>query len=380
MPIPAPEPQGASWEALRQLFPATQQSVYLNTASYGPGALPVLAEVQAGLEQWSRGTASWRDWERRGEDARRLFAQLLGCAPEQVALLSAFSAAAGQVAECLPAPGRGRRANIVVGSNEFRSNLFAWMGQQRRGFEVRLVPFENGRIRAEDLLAACDRETALVAVSHVQSANGYRVDLERLSAGLKALPARLFVDATQSLGGLRVPLEGIDFLAAASYKWLLSPRGSAFLYVAPDALEGLYPLQPSWKTPDDPHADYYGGPYEPAARASRLDGSLAWPIWLGTARALELLLEVGLDRIEEHNLALAASFAEGLRRIGMEPLFEAHESSPIMALRLPDPAATQERLAAAGVLAAVRSDYLRTSFHLYNNADDVARLLEALKP
>jgi len=214
----------------------------------------------------------------------------------------------------------------------------------------------------------------------VQSANGYRVDLERLSAGLKALPARLFVDATQSLGGLRVPLEGIDFLAAASYKWLLSPRGSAFLYVAPDALEGLYPLQPSWKTPDDPHADYYGGPYEPAARASRLDGSLAWPIWLGTARALELLLEVGLERIEEHNLALAASFAEGLRRIGMEPLFEAHESSPIMALRLPDPAATQERLAAAGVLAAVRSDYLRTSFHLYNNADDVARLLEALKP
>jgi len=368
-----------SWESLRELFPATRQSVYLNTASYAPGAAPVLAEVQAGLEQWSLGTASWKHWEARAEEARGLFARLLGCASQQVALQSSFSAAAGQVAECLPAPGHGARANIVVGADEFRSNLFSWMGQERRGFGIRMVPFRDGRILAEDLLAAVDQETVLVAVSHVQSANGYRVDLERLTQGLAGKPARLFVDATQSLGALRVPLDGVDFLACTAYKWLLSPRGSAFLYVASEHLDSLYPLQPSWKTPDDPHAEYYGGPYEPARRASKLDASLAWPIWLGTARALELLLEVGLARIEEHNLELARCFAEGLREIGLAPLFEGGEMSPIMALKLPDPPAVQARLAGEGIVAAVRADYLRPSFHLYNNQEDVQRLLEVLK-
>ena len=368
-----------SWESLRELFPATGQSVYLNTASYAPGAAPVLAAVQEGLAQWSLGTASWQRWEQRAEESRALFARLIERAPEQVALLSSFSAAASQVAESLPAPGPGKRANIVVGAEEFRSNLFPWMGQARRGFELRLVPFREGRITCEDLLAAVDGETSLVAVSHVQSANGYRVDLERLAQSLQPLATRLFVDATQSMGGLCVPLEGVDYMACTAYKWLLSPRGSAFLYVAPDRLEEQHPLQPSWKTPEHPYEDYYGGPYAPAPRASKLDASLAWPIWLGTTRALELLLEVGLERIEAHNLGLAQSFAEGLGELGMQPLFGPGESSPIMALKLPDPAGLQARLAQQGIVAAVRAEYLRASFHLFNNQEDVERLLAVLK-
>jgi cysteine desulfurase/selenocysteine lyase len=368
-----------SWKSLRQLFPATSEQVYLNTASYGPGATPILAEIQEGLEQWSKGQASWQHWERRAEDARDLFARLIECAPELVALQSSMSSSAGQVAECLPAPGKGQSANIVVGAEEFRSNLFAWMGQDRRGFELRLVPFREGRIPAEDLLAAVDGDTALVAVSHVQSANGYRVDLERLTSGLRGKPARLFVDATQSLGGLRVPLDGIDFMACTAYKWLLSPRGASYLYVAPERLEELHPIAPSWKTPQDPYAQYYGGPYEPSSRASKLDASLAWPMWLGAARALELLLEVGLERIEARNLELAGAFAEGLRGIGLAPLFSEAESSPIMALKVPDPAGLQAKLAAEGIVAAVRAEYLRPSFHFYNDESDVQRLLDVLK-
>lgn len=368
-----------TWEFLRELFPATRERVYLNTASYAPGALPVLAEVQEGLAQWSLGSASWQRWEQRAEESRALFARLIGRAPEQVALLSSFSAAASQVAESLPSPGRGQRANIVVGSEEFRSNLYPWMGQERRGFELRLVPYREGRIRCADLLAAVDAETALVAVSHVQSANGYRVDLERLAQELAPSRTRLFVDATQSLGGMRVPLEGVDYMACTSYKWLLSPRGSAFLYVAEDRLAEMHPLQPSWKTPEHPYADYYGGPFAPAPRASKLDASLAWPIWLGTTRALELLLEVGLERIEAHNSALAQSFGEGLLSLGLQPLFGPEESSPIMALKLPDPAGMQARLSQHGVVAAVRAEYLRPSFHLFNNQEDVERLLEVLK-
>ena len=76
------------------------------------------------------------------------------------------------------------------------------------------VPFRDGRIPAEDVAAAVDARTALVATSHVQSSNGYRIDLDALVAACRAVGARLFVDATQSAGALRIPLDGIDYLAA----------------------------------------------------------------------------------------------------------------------------------------------------------------------
>jgi selenocysteine lyase/cysteine desulfurase len=213
----------------------------------------------------------------------------------------------------------------------------------------------------------------------VQSASGYRVDLETLAGACRARGARLFVDATQSLGALRVSLDGVDFLATTAYKWLLSPRGTAFLYVAPERLAEQVPLQPSWKTPADPYAAYYGPPLERAADASALDVSLAWPVWLGTARALELLLEIGPRAIEERDLELARRFRHGLRAIGLAPLFEEPECSQIVALKVGDPEALEASLARDGVVAAVRGCYLRASFHLFNDEQDVERALAALR-
>ena len=367
------------WPAVRALFPAAGgEAVYLDTAAYGPGPTPVHEEVAEALRGWSDGTGSWRAWEARAEDARRLFAELIGARPVDVALLHSLSAASSQVAACLPAPAAGRRANLVVGHDEFRSNLFPWLAQERRGFEIRMVPFEDGRLPAAAVAAAVDGDTALVAVSHVQSSNGYRIDLAPLVDACARHGARLFVDATQSAGALRLPLDGVDYLATGAYKWMLAPRGSAFLYVAPGRLAELFPLQPSWKTPEDPHASYYGPPLQPATRASALDSSLSWPVWVGTARALELICELGIDAIEARDLELSARFRAGLGAVGLAPLFAEPESSPIVGLRVSNPEAVKAALAEERVVAAVRGSYLRTSFHFFNDESDVDRALAAL--
>ena len=366
------------WTRLRALFPAVRDGVYLNTASYGPGPDPVREAVEEGLREWSTGEGDWPAWEARAVKSRGLMARFAGTTPECVTLTSSLSAAAAQVAESLPAPPSPEAANIVCGREEFRSNLYPWMNQAARGFEIRLVDFHDGRLDPKDLVAAVDARTSLVAVSHVQSANGYRIALAPLVEACRANGARLFVDATQSLGALAIPLDGIDYLAAAAYKWLLSPRGAAFLLVAPERLGEMRPLQPSWKTPADPYRDYYGPPYDPPRDASALDASLAWPVWLGTTRALELLCEIGAEAIEERDLELARRFRTGLGAAGLAPLFDEEESSQIVALSVPDAEATRAALRAAGVRAAVRSGYLRASFHFYNDESDVDRALAAL--
>lgn len=364
------------WQEIRKQFPATEHQAYLDTAGYGPGPLPVRRAVEGAIAEWSEGRGDWRhDWEAQGERAREAYAAILGVQPETIALLPAMSVGAGQVAECVPFE---RGANLVVGAEEFRSNMLPWTLQERRGFEVRRVPFRDHGLELDDFERAIDARTALVAVSSVQSATGYAAPLEDIAALCRAHDARLFVDGTQSVGALRFPIAAADFVAVAAYKWLLAPRGAAFLYVRPERMDELHPIAANWKTPADPYEDYYGDAPALAEGARRFDVSLAWPIWVGAAAAAAYVLEVGVERIEERDLALAERFRAGLPDAGLEPLLPPERSSQVVSLRVPDPEAVQRALKESHVVAAVRHGLLRTSFHFYNDESDVDRALEAL--
>lgn len=368
-------PPAPDWSALRATFPATRGRAYLDTASYGPGPEPVRAAVEAALRQWSEGSGSWREWEAEGEAAREGLAELLGVSAARVALVPAMSVAAGQVAEGSTWP---EGANLVVGAEEFRSNLLPWDLQARRGVEVRHVPFRDHGLDLDALAERIDDRTALVAVSAVQSATGFRAPLEDIGALCRRHGARLFVDGTQMVGALRVPMECIDYLALAAYKWLLAPRGAAFLVVREESLEELRPIAPNWKSPLEPYGDYYGPAEELADTARRFDVSLAWSVWIGAARSIRFLLDVGLEHIEARDLALAERFREGLAGVGLRPLFPPERCSQIISLDVPDPEATARALAQENVVASVRGGCLRAGFHFYNDETDVDRALAAL--
>jgi selenocysteine lyase/cysteine desulfurase len=364
-------------QRVRALFSVPRERAYLDTATYGPTPRPVAEALSACVAAAAEGSGDWRVWEADGERARASFARLLGVRPESIALVPSVSGAAAQVASGLEA---GRvPGNVVVGEGEFRSNLFPWMALERRGLEVRLVPFQTGRIPAERLLAAVDARTELVAVSHVQSASGYRVDLAQLARRCRERGVRLFVDATQSAGALSIPLDGVDYLATAAYKWLLAPRGTAFLYVEPRHVPEMDALAPGWKSVEDPYAGYYGPPLALAPAASRFDFSLAWPLWAGAARALELVLEAGIAEIEARDLELARLLRVGLSALGRTLLYGEDEGSQIVSVSIDRPDAVRAALRRAGVVAAVRQEWLRLSPHFFNDEEDVERLLDALR-
>ena len=175
------------------------------------------------------------------------------------------------------------------------------------------------------------------------------------------------VDATQALGWLPLDASRFDVVAAAAYKWLMSPRGTAFMYVRPERLSSVAPLTAGWYGGEDPHASYFGPPLRLAEDARRLDTSPAWFSWVGTQPALELLERIGIEAVHAHDVGLANRFREGL---GLPP-----GDSAIVSV---ESEGTQERLERAGIMAATRGGRLRTSWHLYNTDGDVDRVLEAL--
>ena len=138
--------------------------------------------------------------------------------------------------------------------------------------------------------------------------------------------------------------------------------------IAPELRDRIVPLAASWYAGEHPWDTCYGTPLRLASDARRFDVSPAWLSWHAAAATLELFEAAGIGRIHEHNLALANRLRTGL---GLEP-----GESAIVSLDALDDAT--KRLAGAGVTAAVRTNRVRLSCHLYNNEEDVDRTLEVL--
>jgi selenocysteine lyase/cysteine desulfurase len=327
--------------------------VYCNTASYGLPPRPAWEALQAALADWRAGATSWEHWGQTTEGARATFARLVNADVRHVAIGSTVSELIGSVVTAL-APG----ARVAVPDIEFTSTLFPLLIQER--LDVRAVP--PARL-AEAIADGVDA----VAFSAVQMSTGEVADLGAIAAAAASVGAITLCDATQALGWLELDATHFDAVVCSAYKWLMSPRGSALLAVSDRLLERAVPHSAGWYAGEDVHASYFGPPLRLASSARRLDLSPAWFSWVGTQPALELVEQIGVRAIGAHNLALANRFRAG---IGLEP-----SNSAIVCADLPG---GSERLARAGIVAAVRGGRLRTSWHVYNGEDDVDRVLDVI--
>ena len=327
--------------------------VYCNTASYGLPPRPAWDALQAVLADWQGGRTSWEPWGESTDAARAAFARLTGVDPARVAVGATVSELVGSVITALPAGAR-----VVVPDIEFTSLLFPLLVQSR--LDVRTVP-------VAEVAGAVADGADVVAFSAVQMSTGEVAELDAIVEAAAGVDAITICDATQGLGWLPIDGGGLDVVVCGAYKWLMSPRGTAFLSVSERVLEDVVPHSAGWYAGEHVHSSYFGPPLRLAASARRLDVSPAWFSWVGTAPALELIEEIGIDAIHAHDLALANRFRAGLE---LQP-----SDSAIVSVDIPDAA---DRLARAGIVAAMRGGRLRTSWHVYNTEGDVDRVLDAL--
>lgn len=364
---------------IRALFPALDGTIYLNTATMAVGCAPAKEAYLSAVERWSAGRFDWMEAEQAGEDARAMFAQIVGARPEDVAIVPAVSVAAGIVAANLPPPAPGE--NVVLAGSEFTSNYFPWVQLRERGYDVRTVSSTDDGPPAEAYAAVADGGTRLIAVSAVHSPTGFRTDLAALSRIAARSGAWLFVDACQAAGAvpLDVARDGVDFLAAAGHKFLLGSRGMGYLYVRPALLDRLRPVLPGWKAARNPAESFIGPEMDLSPTASRLDASLVWFAALADQAAFGVFRRFGTPAMLERNARLSRRLHDALseRSVGFRPFPEAHRST-IVSVPVRDTAATMARLRAAGVVAAAPLGRVRLSVHCYNLEEEIDRVAELL--
>ncbi|MCX8192048.1 MAG: aminotransferase class V-fold PLP-dependent enzyme, partial [Nitrososphaerales archaeon] len=235
---------------------------------------------------------------------------------------------------------------------------------------------DDGTISLEDIDRSIDRSTRLVAISHVQYGNGFKIDLKELRR-LTEGRCLLLVDAVQSLGAIPVEARYADFISAGGHKWLLSPFGVSIFYVSKSVkLESPYVGWASVERPDDfsPHMKL-------AKSARRFEiGCLDFSSIYGLRASLQMLLEVGIRRIESRLKRLGdIIFEEADKlRIPTQTPKDPSQRAGIFNLKVDGCARVVERLKKERVIVAARMNGIRISPHFYNNEEDVYRCLEVL--
>jgi len=368
---------------LRKLFPITKEYAFLNCAAVGPLALPVKEAIEKCVrDQYSRDTWVYiEEWQGCEERVREKLARLIGSSAEEIALLGNTSDGLATVASGL---NWSTGDTVVLCNLEFPANVYPWLNlQDRYGVQTRIVPARDGRVHAEDLFAAADDSTKVLAVSFVQWTTGQRMDLESIGRFCEEKGIYLVVDAIQGLGALEVDVTRFkaDFLSAGAYKYLLGPLGVGCFYCRRELLTDVWPSRMGHRNVVDDMSLNYKLDLWPSAKRYEA-GGMNYLGLFGLDASLEMIERAGVESIERHVLRLTDLLIKNLQEKGyrvISPLLPGERSGIVSFVdQRHDSEALLRRLAEAKVIVSLREGAIRASAHLYNNEEDIERLVKAL--
>lgn len=363
----------------RAQFPSAETAIHFDHASVGPISLRAAEAMQQNASDHSRlgFDPAWRDDIER---VRHQVAWLVGSKPQNIAFVQNTSFGVS-----LAANGIDWRQgdNVVLPAQEFPSNYYPWLNLAPQGVEVRPVAAPDGHASIDDIAAAIDDRTRLVALSAVQYSNGFRYDLAALGELCRTRGVLLVVDGTQAVGALQIDVEasGVDVLAVSSHKWLLGPPGIGFVSLSARALDVIQPSVVGWLSVTDPFAFDYR--LDLPASASRFEPGTENVIGIvGLGGTISLLQEFGTSWVEDRVLQLTDQICHEVTTRGFvlqSPRHDGHGSG-IVIFSKPgvDPEHLYGRLTAAGVKCAVRAGGIRFSPHYYNTPEEIEVAVAAL--
>jgi len=372
---------------IRKLFPITQNYVYLNHAAVCPISSPVYERMQRHTRDLlENGAVHFREWGAAVKQTRELAARLINAAPEEIAFAPNTSAGLAMIAN-----GLDWRAgdNIVTADCEFPANVIPWMRIKREfGVEIKMARERDCRLETGEILNLVDDRTRVVALSFVEFASGFRNDLAAIGRYCRERDVLFVVDAIQGLGALDLDVDAcaIDALSADAHKFLLGPDGVSLFYVSRRAMERVKPTQVGWLSVNNPE-DYLNYDQSYAPNAKRFEsGALNTAGVVGLGAALELFLQVGVEKIESYLLDLGDYLCERLRERSTDHGYHVAssrrdgEKSAVICLRHEKYSAQQlyHLLNDCRIITTPRLGRLRVSPHFYNTREEIDRLVEAL--
>jgi selenocysteine lyase/cysteine desulfurase len=362
----------------RSEFPIFERLTYVNSCSHGALAKTVKESFTTYISTLEEKGSSWNEWVTQQEILRKLMAQFLSAAPEEIAITTSASAGINALATSLNFS--GKRNKIVTTNNEFPTMGQIWHAQESRGAKVVHIPNKSDlTVDTQALIDAIDDETLLVAIAHVCYRNGVRTDIHPIIEAAHKKGALVVLDAYQSVGSLSLNVNEIkaDIIVGGLQKYMLAVPGVGFMYARQSTTSALVPYITGWFAAQDIFAMKIDS-YQPAQHARRFENGTpnVAPLYPATA-ALELILEIGILNIEKYVSTIHEALREGIAEIGgtiVTPR-NAESHGALLAVASTDENAHVSALEEIGIITSSRDGNVRLSPHFYNNFEDVEKII-----
>ncbi|WP_284646819.1 cysteine desulfurase [Paenibacillus silviterrae] len=288
----------------------------------------------------------------------------------------------------------GEGDEIVITPMEHHANLIPWQQVAKAtGATLKYIPLqEDGSIRLEDVESTVTSRTKIVSVTYVSNVLGVVNPIKEITAIAHKNGAKMVVDGAQSTPHIKVDVQDLDcdFYALSGHK-MCAPTGIGALYGKKELLQSMEPIEFGGEMID--HVGLYESTWKDLPW--KFEGGtpiIAGAVGLGAA--IDFLESIGMDAIDKHEKELTAYAMDRMLEIeGLTVYGPKENRAGLVHFNLDDvhPHDVATVLDASGV--AVRAGHhccqplmrwlqvtatARASFYLYNNEEDVDRLIASL--
>ncbi len=331
-------PFSSAYAQASSVFPGERENeylfsdglTYLNTGTLGPCRRDTIDEtlkIWKELESLPVKFYGKFGSESLAEKTRGIAAGFLGCDISEMLITNSTTSGMNAIAQGLRLKTGDR---ILTTDQEHGGGLLCWnYFAKYYGVivdKINIPPGENnGQLILKRVKDNLRKKTKLISVSHVLSSTGLRLPIDEISSLARANGTLCIVDGAQAAGAIQVNVKnlGCHAYATSGHKWLMGPKGTGLLYLSKDAQDIIRPMQF-----EESYNTYNDG-----------NGVVNLASILGLGKALEYLKSVGINKIEEHNLALRNRLYEQLKDLSnviIQSPLEQSLSSPMLTLLLPN--------------------------------------------
>ena len=194
--------------------------------------------------------------------------------------------------------------NIVLSVMEHHANIVPWhFLRERMGIELKWVDIDDhGNLDPQNVIDAIDKNTKLVAITHMSNVLGTIVDVKTICHEARSLGVATLIDGSQ--GAVHLPINvqnlGCDFYPITGHK-LCGPTGSGAIYVRAERMAEMRPFLGGGDMIKEVHADriiYNDAPMKFEAGTPGIVQTIGFGV------ALNYIMQVGLKNIAEYEAEL----------------------------------------------------------------------------
>jgi len=375
---------------LKEYFLLDPDVVFLNHGSFGATPKPVFEVYQNWQRRLERQPVLFlgREYDELLLESRQALGKYLNAAAEDLVYIPNATQGANIIARSLNLqPGD----EILATDHEYGACDYTWefvCSKAGANYVRRHIPLPVSSTDevVDQFLAGVTASTKVIYLSHITSPTALCFPVERICQRAKELGLLTIVDAAHSPGQMPVDLQqlGADFVFGNCHKWMLAPKGAAFLYVRHEIQHLVEPLIVSWGSHPTPET----------TTDSRFIDLLQWTgtkdptAALAVPAAIQFMREHNWDQVRgQCHLLLREAIERVWDLTGLPPLYPLESDFYHQMGIAPLPPSDLTRLKKC-----LYDDYkievpltqwqdrqfIRISIQGYNTAEDVDRLIDAL--